>query len=207
MRGRVRNREGGGTPNMLDRRWCSTQGAPCRHGQSVVVCWGMTSIRIAIALGIGAQLSCVPTAPPAGSLPAGQSDTARVEFLAPVTDLSGSWATGSSNEPPSGPVVQHPSCANNPAVWIIRQTGNTLETWAFPESFNQGIKSADPGPQRVAGSVGTISGADVRIVDGESRFVLRYDAETGHLRGTRNGVAFWAARQHIVRGEACPGFP
>src|SRR5687767_2931463 len=148
----------------------------------------MNCIRAAIALGIGAQVSCATPGPPAASVPLISSDTARVELLTPVTDLSGGWATGSVNEPPPGPVVQHPSCANNPAVWIIQQTGNTLKAWAFPESFNQGIKRAEPGPERVPGSPGTISGNDVLIADGESRFVLRYDAESEHLRGTRNGV-------------------
>ena len=167
----------------------------------------MNRIRMAIAMGIAAQLSCATTNPPAASGPPGNSDTARVELLAPVTDLSGGWTTGSANEPPPGPVVQHPSCAYNPAVWVIQQTGNTLKAWEFPESFNQGIKRAGPGPQRVEASPGTISGVDVLIADGESRFVLRYDAESGHLRGTRNGARFWAARQSIVRAGACPGIP
>lgn len=167
----------------------------------------MNSIRVAVALGIGAVWSCVTPGPPATSLPSGNADTVKVHLLTPVTDLSGGWATGSTNEPPRGPVVLHPSCAYNPAVWLIQQSGNTLKVWAFPESFNQGIKRAEPGPQRVEGSPGSISGVDVVITDGESRFVLRYDAESGHLRGSRNGVAFWAARQIIVRTEACPGFP
>src|SRR5687768_8477950 len=167
----------------------------------------MNSIRVAIALGIGVQVSCVAPGPGAASVPLGNSDTARVELLAPVTDLSGGWATGSANEPPPGPVVQHPSCAQNPAVWIIQQSGNTLKAWAFPESFNQGIKRAGPGPERVEGSPGTISGVDVLIVDAESRFVLRYDTKSGHLRGTRNGAPFWAARQKIVRAGECPGIP
>jgi hypothetical protein len=165
------------------------------------------SIRVAIALGIVAQVSCVTTGRPTAPVPLSNPDTARVELLAPVTDLSGAWATGSVNEPPPGPIVQYPSCVNNPAVWIIQQSGNTLKAWAFPESFNQGIKRAEPGPQRVASSPGTISGVDVLIVDGESRFVLRYDAESGHLRGMRNGAAFWAVRQSIVRLETCPGIP
>ena len=167
----------------------------------------MNCIRVMTALGMGFQVSCVAPAPPPASLPVSNPDTARVELLAPVTDLSGGWATGSANEPPPGPVVQHPSCAYNPPVWIIEQAGNKLKAWAFPESFNQGIVRAGPGPMRVAGAPGTISGADVLIADGESRFVLRYDADSGHLRGTRNGVPFWAARQKIVRAEACPGFP
>jgi hypothetical protein len=167
----------------------------------------MNSIRVAAALGMGAVLSCATPGTPGTSLPPGNADTAKVQLLTPVTDLSGSWATGTTNEPPRGPVVLHPSCANNPAVWLIQQSGNTLKAWTFPESFNQGIVRAGPGPERVAGSPGTISGADVIIVDGDSRFVLRYDAESGHLRGTRNGVAFWAARQTIVRTEACPGIP
>ena len=167
----------------------------------------MNGIRLAIALGIGVQLSCATTGPSAAASPPADADTARVALLAPVTDLTGGWATGSANEPPPGPVVQHPSCAYNPPVWVIQQSGNALTAWAFPESFDQGIKRAGPELARVAGSPGTISGADVRIVDSESRFVLRYDAASGHLRGTRNGVPFWAARQVIARTEACPGIP
>jgi hypothetical protein len=92
-------------------------------------------------------------------------------------------------------------------VWIVQQSGNTLKTWAFPESFNQGIKRAEPGPERVVPSPGTISGAEVLIADAETRLVLRYDAASGHLRGTRNGKPFWAAPQKIVRSGACPGIP
>lgn len=167
----------------------------------------MSGIRLAIALGIGAQLSCATAGTPAAAPPPVEPDTASVALLAPATDLTGGWATGSANEPPPGPVVQHPSCAYNPAVWIIQQSGNALTAWAFPASFNQGIKRADSALERVAGARGTISGADVRIADAESRFVLRYDAASGHLRGTRDGVAFWAARQVIARTESCPGIP
>jgi hypothetical protein len=166
----------------------------------------MNGIRMAVALGIGVQLSCMSPQPPAASV-LRNPDTARVELMPPVTDLSGDWATGSAYEPPSGPVVLHPSCANNPAVWIIQQEGNTLKAWALPASFNQGIKREGPGPERIAASPGTMSGADVLIAEEGVRYVLRYDAESGHLRGTRNGVPFWAARQVIARGEICLGIP
>jgi hypothetical protein len=144
--------------------------------------------------------------PQPASMPA-PSDTAAAPALAPAVNLSGSWATGSINEPPTGPVVQHPTCAYNPPVWIIEQNGNTLKTWVFPESFNQGIMRAGPGPERVTATPGTISGNLVLITDGDVRLVLGYDAGSGHLRGTRNGEPFWAARQSIVRGETCPGIP
>src|SRR5688500_378882 len=117
----------------------------------------MNSIRVAVALGIFAAASCATPAPPASPVRPGSPDTATVELLAPVTDLSGGWAIGSGNEPPPGPVVLHPSCALNPAVWIIQQTGNTLKAYSFPESFNQGIVRAGQGPARIAGSPGTIS--------------------------------------------------
>ena len=123
----------------------------------------------------------------------------------PITDLSGGWATGSEGEPPAGPVTLRPGCAHNPAVWIIQQQGNALQTWAFPQSFNQGIARADP-VQRTPAIPGTISGDSVSIRDGDVRVVLRYDAQSGHLRGTRDGVPFWAARQVIVR-DLCPGIP
>ena len=75
-------------------------------------------------------------------------------------------------------------------MWIIQQSGNTLKAWAMPESFNQGIARVGPGPAKVAGSPGTISGADVVIDDGRDRYVLRYDRDSGHLRGTLNGAPF-----------------
>jgi hypothetical protein len=123
----------------------------------------------------------------------------------PAVDLSGGWATGDANEPPNGPVRQQPSCAYNPAVWIIQQTGNALRAWAFPESYNQGIARREP-LARISPDSGTISGNDVRIAGDGSHIVARYDSVSGHLRGTRNDRPFWAARQIIIR-EACPGIP
>ena len=147
-------------------------------------------------------IACSP--PPPQSVPVTR-DTVVVEMQPPVTDLSGGWATGSANEPPAGPVRPHPSCAYNPPVWIIQQKGNALETWAFPESYNQGIARVEP-MQKTPAIRGTISGADVRIGDADVRLILRYDETSGHLRGTRNGAPFWAARQIIVR-DPCPGIP
>ena len=100
---------------------------------------------------------------------------------------------------------QHPSCAYNPPVWIIQQTGNQLQAYDFPESYNQGIARVDRA-QKTAPIPGTISGADVLVASDDVRMVLRYDQESGHLRGTRNGAPFWAARQVIIR-ESCPGIP
>lgn len=149
-------------------------------------------------------VACVPPHQPVAAPTTG--DTAIAELLTPATDLSGHWVTGSDNEPPPGSVVQQPSCAYNPPVWIIQQNGNALKSWAFPESFNQGIKSPGPGPERIAAVPGTISGNTVLITDGVVRLSLTYDAGSGHLRGTRNGAPFWAARQSLVRTE-CPGIP
>lgn len=144
---------------------------------------------------------------PEPATPPATPTTPPTERLPPSVDLTGGWTTGSENEPPAGPVVRYPSCAYNPAVWLIDQAGDALKAWLFPESFNQGIVRAGPGPSKIAHANGTISGADVVIDDGQDRMVLRYDSTSGHLRGTRNGAAFWAARQNIVRMEACPGIP
>ena len=153
-----------------------------------------------ISLAVASACASPPAQQPA---PLAQ-DTAKIEMRPPVTDLSGGWATGSANEPPAGPVRQDPSCAYNPPVWIIQQKGNALETWAFPESYNQGIVRVDRA-QRTPPVRGTISGADVRIAEDDVRIVLHYDEASGHLRGYRNGAPFWAARQ-IIR-VACPGIP
>lgn len=130
-----------------------------------------------------------------------------VPLLPPETDLTGMWAADSTFEPAIEKITLHPGCTYNPAVWIIRQTGNMLEAWAFAESYNQGIAAKGPGPGRIAASPGQISGLDVTIDDGQHRYVMRYDAESKHLRGTRDGRPFWAARQVVVRTEACPGVP
>jgi hypothetical protein len=42
---------------------------------------------------------------------------------------------------------------------------------------------------------------------GDTRYVLRYDEESGHLRGTLNGAPFWAVRQQLVRSEGCIPVP
>ena len=154
-----------------------------------------------------AGLSCAsPPAPAAVPAPAPADTTAPV-LLPPAMDLTGGWATGSVNEPPAGAVVLHPACTYHPPVWIIEQSGNVLRTWAFPATYDQGIARRDDGMARVSPSLGTISGADVVIADGDTRWALRYDSLTGHLRGTRNGQPFWAARQVAVRVGACPGVP
>ena len=140
-------------------------------------------------------------------VPASPASEPAIVLEPPSVDLSGSWTSGSASEPPAGVVEQRPSCTHNPAVWLIEQSGNSLKAWLFPESFNQGIALPGPGPARVTPSPGTISGDNVVIDDGTYRLVLRYDAPSGHLRGTRNGAPFWAARLRIVRTEACPGVP
>jgi hypothetical protein len=155
----------------------------------------------ACSVGCSRANSAVREQPPAPALPA------PAVLLPPATDLTGNWATGTRWEPAIATITLQPGCAYNPPVWILKQTGNALEAWDFPESYNQGIAAKGPGPERISGLPGKISGLDVTIDDGQSRYVLRYDEESKHLRGTRDGHPFWAARQAVVRTEACPGFP
>lgn len=136
-----------------------------------------------------------------------RTTTTSVTLLPAGVDLTGSWATGTGPGPAVARVTLHPSCTYNPPAWIIRQTGNLLEAWAFPESYNQGIVVRGPGRARIAAARGTISGLDVAIDDGGTRYALRYDETSGQLRGTRSGEPFWAVRQEVVRTHACPGVP
>ncbi len=123
------------------------------------------------------------------------------------TDLSGTWATGIGT-PPALPVITlHPECTHHPAAWLIKQTGNTIESWMFPESYDQGIAVKGPGVSRIVASPGVISGMDVTIDDDSYRYRLRYDPESQQLRGTRDGAPFWAVRQKVVRTSLCPGVP
>lgn len=145
--------------------------------------------------------------PPAGSVSAPEGIAQPVALMPPAVDLTGSWYAGTGTEPQVPSITLHPGCASNPAEWVIRQTGNVIEAWTFPESFNQGIARAGPGPARVNPARGTISGVVVTLDDAGSRVAMRYDSVSSHLRGTRDGRPFWALRQVIVRSEACPGIP
>jgi len=190
-------------PSRLSREAASAEARP---DSTIVV--GLVRVWVAAALVVG-PVACASTTSrtaPASAATASVPDT-KVELLPPAVDLSGNWTTGSGNEPPPGPVVHHASCTRTPPVWILEQAGNTLQALLIPERLNQGIVRPGPGPVKPTASPGTISGADVVIDDGRDRFVLRYDAESGHLRGTRNGAPFWAARQIVERPEPCLGVP
>lgn len=121
-------------------------------------------------------------------------------------DLSGRWAIGSEGEPAARKITLNPQCLYNPGAWVIQQTGDTLEAWTFPDSWDKGTASRDNIVSKF-GAKGRITGLDVTINDGASRYVLRYDRASGHLRGTRNGQPIWAVRQEIVRLQQCIPVP
>lgn len=123
-------------------------------------------------------------------------------------DLSGSWSTGSGAAEPSAPIVRlDPVCAHHPAAWVLQQTGDTVEAWSFPESFDQGIARNDPPLAKLAPARGRVSGLDVTIESDASHYRLRYDPASGHLRGTLNDIPFWAVRQAGRSTNPCPGIP
>lgn len=120
-------------------------------------------------------------------------------------DLTGTWATGSTNEPTVARLELHPPCNVGPALWALDQRGDTLRLWVIPESHAQGI--AAPHPVSSVPLEGRISGVELVIGTGATRYRLRYDATSGHLRGTLNGAPFWAVRQDIVRPQDCIPVP
>jgi hypothetical protein len=123
---------------------------------------------------------------------------------APPFDLNGTWVHGSGGEP--GPEVRvittQAQCLYHPAVWIIQQDGKSIEAFQFPESWDQGVALREPRslPPRVSGR---ISGLNVRMDDQVSHYRLRYDSASTHLRGTLNGVSFWAVRENVVHPAGC----
>lgn len=165
------------------------------------------AILVCLVAAFAAASSCARHGTPDVQVSPASDTLAAAPLLPPVIDLSGQWYTGQGPEPDAPRMVLHPACSINPAAWVLQQRGNDISAWTFAESFNQGIVSPGPGPEVNRGTPGTISGADVILDDGVTRYVLRYDAASEHLRGTRNGAAFWAVRQTVVRLSACPGVP
>jgi hypothetical protein len=168
----------------------------------------MQTSRLIVALAASATAACsASSGARASEHEVLRTSGTSVTLLPPAVDLTGNWATGTGPEPATARITLHPDCTYNPPVWVIRQTGNLIEAWAFAGSYNQGIVTRNPGVARVKASPGTISGFDVDISDGPTRYVLRYDNGSGHLRGTRDGTSFWAVRQVVVRTQSCPGVP
>jgi hypothetical protein len=122
-----------------------------------------------------------------------------------AVDLSGAWATGSTNEPAVRRVALRLQCNYTPALWILEQRGDSVRAWAIPESRAQGVRA--PEPVSPAAAEGRISGVNLTMRIGDTRYVLRYDSTSGHLRGTLNGAPFWAIRQDLVRPDGCIPVP
>ena len=124
---------------------------------------------------------------------------------APDVDLSGAWATGSTSEPAVPRVVLQLQCNHTPSFWIIEQRGDSVRAFTNPESRAQGILAPDrvqpvTAEGRMVGSLITMSAPG-------SRYMLRYDPASGHLRGTLNDRPFWAVRQENVRPTGCIAVP
>jgi hypothetical protein len=137
--------------------------------------------------------------------PAAVADTVPERHAEPGLDLSGYWATGSTNEPAVPKVVLQLRCNYTPPLWTIQQRGDTVLAWALPEHHAQGMmtrRQVSPVPAE-----GRIAGVDVTMRLGDTRYVLRYDASSGHLRGTLNGAPFWAVRQQLERRTDCIPVP
>jgi hypothetical protein len=162
---------------------------------------------VRLGLVIVVVAACTRAASSNAPVPVAMEPADVIDTLPPRADLSGAWATGNGPEPSVASVTLHPPCTHHPASWVLQQRGNVVEAWAFPESFDQGIAVRDPPLARVRPAKGTMSGVDLTLSDGSSRYVLKYDEASGHLRGTLNGRPFWAVRQVVVRTEACPGVP
>jgi hypothetical protein len=123
----------------------------------------------------------------------------------PRVDLSGAWVTGSTNEPAVRHFVLQLQCNHTPSFWAIDQRGDSVWAYTIPESHAQGI--ARPMGPRPVTATGRISGVEVTLRIGSTRYVLRYDETSGHLRGTLNGAPFWAVRQQQVQAEDCIPVP
>ena len=118
-----------------------------------------------------------------------------------LVDVTGTWATGSSAEPNVRRVQLRLECNYTPPLWILQQSGDTVRAFLLPEGRAQGARPPDPPPNIPA--KGRLSGLSLTLEKPGSRYVLRYDSASGHLRGTLNGQPFWAVREDVIRATGC----
>ncbi len=159
-------------------------------------------------LAVCSAAACVASAPPPRDVRAEPPEPTLASAPAARigADLSGAWATGSTDEPTVKRIVVHEQCNYTPSRWITQQNGDTLRAWKFPASQAQGVRSTDPGISSVP-AIGRFHGYELIMGTADARYVLHYDTTSGHLRGTFNGTPFWAVPLDIVRPEVCLPVP
>lgn len=118
-----------------------------------------------------------------------------------IVDLTGTWATGSLDEPDVRRVSLQLQCNHMPPLWVLQQGGDTVSLWQIPESYTQGVPSRQA-VSKVA-LKGRLSGSDLTLEMPGTRYVLHYDSASGHLRGTLNGAPFWAVPQDVIHPTGC----
>jgi imidazolonepropionase-like amidohydrolase len=136
-------------------------------------------------------------------LVAGRAALNRATMRAASTDLDlkGFWVTGSTDEPEIRLFKLTLQCNYTPPLWGIDQIGDTVQAASYPASRASGVPT--PARPRPLYAVGQIRGVNVVMTSAVSRYVLRYDSTSGHLRGTLNGAPFWAARQEVIHPKGC----
>jgi hypothetical protein len=154
-----------------------------------------------VGLCIAQTAGCASRKPP--NVAPTASSVAAAEAPTPPFDLTGEWATGSGPGEPAGQLITlRPPCLQNPAAWILQQTGDSLEGIAISESHDQG--TAPKEPMRIPPTArGRVKGLDVTLDAPSLHYQLRYDPGTEHLRGSLNDRPFWAVRQVVERPGGC----
>lgn len=162
--------------------------------------------RLALVIVVSACSAASPSRAPApGPTPTSASAAGTARRLHAAVNLTGSWTTGSGAEPAAALVIEQPQCNYSPRMWVLEQSGDTLQAWMFPESHAKGV--AEPQAISRVATEGFVSGVDVTFGTTGPRYVLHYDSASGHLRGTLDGAPFWAVRLHIVQPQGCIPVP
>ena len=180
------------------------------QGRRAPVTIGATLGRVPRALVILVACSaaaCSASTHPPASAPAAVPVRIPAELSATpaAVNLTGAWTTGSVREPTAAEIVFTPQCNYSPALWILEQSGDTVRAYTTSERWAKGVAEAET-LSRV-GVEGRVSGVEVTIGDSDSRYLLRYDSTSGHLRGTLRGAPFWAVRLKIVQPTGCIPVP
>jgi hypothetical protein len=156
------------------------------------------------ALALAALAACqAPAGGVGGVAPAGPGQAAASPKVS-AADLTGTWVFGNDGEPAPGAVA---TCAPDQVLSLAQEGQRVLGSVNTRTGMVRQLEALEG--ENVAGKValtGTYYGNALEKPS-DVDYVLTFDPASQHLRGTREGTAFWAAPWVDPGSPECPARP